>query len=172
MNETWQEHIEAGNEAFENGRYADAERMFGLAMEEAERFGDKDPRLALTLNNFAALCHSQGKYSMAEELYKRSLAIKEQILGPEHLDVAVNLHNLAVLYSAKRRFKEAEPLYLRSLEIRERVSGSEHPDLVPVLKNYALLLRRTGREPEAQSLERRIESILVRTDKPGDQSRA
>ena len=35
---------------------------------------------------------------MAEPLIKRSLAIREKVLGPDHPDVARSLNNLAELY--------------------------------------------------------------------------
>ncbi|CAN0531485.1 unnamed protein product, partial [Scytosiphon promiscuus] len=40
---------------------------------------------------------TQGKYSEAESLYKRSLATEEKILGPSHPAVATTLCNWAVL---------------------------------------------------------------------------
>lgn len=40
--------------------------------------------MALVLNNLTVLYHNQGKYSEAELLYKRSLAIYEKALGPDH----------------------------------------------------------------------------------------
>ncbi|CAN0531556.1 unnamed protein product [Ectocarpus sp. 8 AP-2014] len=41
----------------------------------------------------------QGKYDDAEQLYERSLAIREKLLGPEHPDVAQSLNNRAGLLS-------------------------------------------------------------------------
>lgn len=40
---------------------------------------------------------SQGNYEEAEEMYRRSLAIREKVLGADHPDVAEGLNNLAVL---------------------------------------------------------------------------
>ncbi|MDA0803982.1 MAG: tetratricopeptide repeat protein, partial [Planctomycetota bacterium] len=54
----------------------------------------------------------------AEPLYKRSLAIWEKALGPDHPDVATSLENLAALYRATKRDKEAEPLEQRAAKIR------------------------------------------------------
>ncbi|CAM9878567.1 unnamed protein product, partial [Laminaria digitata] len=39
----------------------------------------------------------QGDYTEAGPLYKRSLAIKEKALGPEHPSVATSINNLAEL---------------------------------------------------------------------------
>ncbi len=44
-------------------------------------------------------------------LYKRSLAIREKALGPEHPHVAVSLNNLAALYRDQGKYTESGPLY-------------------------------------------------------------
>ncbi|CAN0398781.1 unnamed protein product, partial [Laminaria digitata] len=46
---------------------------------------------------------AQGNYAEAGPLYKRSLAIREKALGPEHPDVAMSLNNLAELFRAQVR---------------------------------------------------------------------
>ena len=46
------------------------------------------PMLRMSLNNLADLYQAQGRYADAEPLYKRSLAIGEKALGPDHPDVA------------------------------------------------------------------------------------
>jgi hypothetical protein len=45
-------------------------------------------------------------------LYKRALAIREKVLGPEHPSVGAALNNLALLYDSQGRYPEAEPLYM------------------------------------------------------------
>lgn len=50
----------------------------------------------------AARC-IQGKYAEAEPLYERSQAIREKVLGPDHLDVATTLHNRAELLESQVR---------------------------------------------------------------------
>ena len=51
-----------------------------VAIELAEGFGERDPRLAASLNNLAELYRAQREYAEAEPIYRRSLAIWEQ--GP------------------------------------------------------------------------------------------
>jgi tetratricopeptide (TPR) repeat protein len=70
------------------------------------------------LNNLALLYKTQGKYGQAEPLYKRSLAIREKALGPDHPAVARSLGSLAVLYRKTDRKQEAEKLELRVKRIR------------------------------------------------------
>jgi hypothetical protein len=57
-------------------------------------------------------------YAKAEPLLKRSLAIYEKALGPDHPDVARSLENLAALYRATKRVTEAEQLEVRAKRIR------------------------------------------------------
>ena len=61
---------------------------------------------------------------MPNRCYKRSLAIVEKALGPDHPDVAASLNNLAVLYQHQGRYADAEPLYKRSLAIARKGTRS------------------------------------------------
>jgi tetratricopeptide (TPR) repeat protein len=74
-------------------------------------------------SNLALLYDTQGQYSQAESLLKRSLAIYEKALGPNHPDVATSLNNLAELHRTQGQYSKAEPLYKRSLAIFEKVLG-------------------------------------------------
>ena len=62
----------------QQGRYAEAEQAHLLAVAEAEKFGPEDRRLALSLNELAALYHTTGRLREAEPLYRRALAIWER----------------------------------------------------------------------------------------------
>ena len=123
----WEAYKEAADESYQQGNYAEAEKQWLAALQEAENFGPEDPRLATSLNNLAVLYRAQAKYAEAEPLYQRALAIQEKVLGPEHPDVANSLNNLAFLYGAQGKYAEAEPLYQRSLAIWEKALGPEHP---------------------------------------------
>ncbi len=72
----WETSTAAGLEAYQQARYAEAEKAWLLALKEAENFGPEDPRLATSLNNLAELYRAQGKYAEAEPLYERALAIR------------------------------------------------------------------------------------------------
>jgi tetratricopeptide (TPR) repeat protein len=71
--------------------------------------------VATGLNNLAALYNNQGKFAEAKPLYKRSLAINEKALGPDHPYVATGLNNLAKIYRA-----EAEKLEKRAAAIEAK----------------------------------------------------
>src|SRR2546425_452013 len=87
----WEASTRAGEQAYRQGRYSEAERSFQAALKEAEQFGPEDPRVARTLNNLALLYDAQHRYAEAEPLLQRALAIQAKALGPAHPDVALSL---------------------------------------------------------------------------------
>ncbi len=66
--EQWQGHMVAGDQAYQQGNYPEAEKQLVAALKEAEGFGPQDPRLATSLNELALLYRAQGKYAEAEPL--------------------------------------------------------------------------------------------------------
>lgn len=159
MSEDWKSLIEAGNSAFENGKIPEAELKFLAALELAERFDENDLRLALSLNNLAAIYHAEGKYTMAEPLYLRALDLRTRILGDEHEDIALNHHNLAVLYSARRMYPIAEKHYKLALQMKESLFGMHSKELLNTLQYYAQLMKVQNRFVDRQLLESRMKEI-------------
>ncbi len=80
----WDTYRAAGDKAYQQGNYPEAEKQWAAAVKEAEGFGPQDPRLATSLNNLAEVYRLEGRYGEAEPLHKRAPAIVEKALGPEH----------------------------------------------------------------------------------------
>ena len=114
--------------------------------------------MATRLNNLAALYYAQSRYTDAEPLYQRSLAIRENALGADHPSVAQSLSNLAALYYSQSRYAEAEPLVKRSLAISER-RGPDHPEVAVKLNNLAEIYRAQGAFAEAEPPSERALAI-------------
>lgn len=148
----WEKESAKASEAFQEGRYAEAETLLTAALKEAESFETEDPRLVVTLNNLARLYDDQKKYAEAESLYRRILAIDEKTLGPDNPNMATTLYRLATLKQAQGKYAEAEPFYQRALAIRERVLEPGHPDVIMILESYAAFLRETNRADKAAQL--------------------
>ncbi len=116
----WETYMKAATEAYQQANYAEVEKQLSAALQEAEKFGPEDPRLATSLNNLAVLYNAQGKYVEAEPLHQRALAIVEKALGPEHPNVAESLENYAALLHKMGRNDEAARLEARAQAIREK----------------------------------------------------
>jgi len=105
------------------------------------------------------LYYVQGRYAEAELLYKRSLGIREKVLGPHHPDTAQSLGGLGGLYRKQGRYAEAEPLLARALAIQEQARGPEHPAVASTLRLLSRVCRDQGRLAEAGQFAQRALQI-------------
>jgi tetratricopeptide (TPR) repeat protein len=160
--EAWQMDMTAADSAYQQGDYAEAERLLNVAVERAEGFGSQDQRLALSLNNLAEVYRKLALYDEAEALHRQVLEILEEALGPESPHVGTSLFNLASLYQIRGKYDQAEPLYRRSLAILDAALGPDHPAVAESLASYAKLLRKTGRDAEAEQMEARASAIRAK----------
>ena len=119
--------MDAAKAAFDRGQYAEAEKQLLTALDEAEKFGEQDPRLAISLNALGMVYDSQGGYAEAEPLYSRALAIAEKALGPEHPTVATALENYAVLLRKTNRKAEVAKMEARAQVIRAKHAVQNPP---------------------------------------------
>lgn len=101
----------------------------------------------------------RGQYSEAEPLLQQALSIREQQLGPDHLDTATSLDHLGRLYQLQGKYAQAEPLYQRALSIRERQSGPDHLDTASSLDHLAQLYQFQGKYAQAEPLYQRALAI-------------
>ena len=106
----WERYNVAGQQAMGQGRHAEAENHFKLALQEAEKLGPMDDKVVVSLNNLGNCLRQQGKCQEAEPLYQRALDIKKKIGGHFHKDLVMILENYAKLLRAMGRESEAAKL--------------------------------------------------------------
>src|SRR5450755_1608167 len=114
---------------------------------------------ARLLNQAGGYLDGRARYTEAEPLYVRALAINEQQLGPNHPDTANSLNNLALLYDNQGKYEQAKLLYQRALTIYEQQLGPDHPDTASSLNNLALLYDNQGKYEQAKLLYQRALAI-------------
>lgn len=141
-------------------RRAEAEPLFRDFLRIAETGKDAE-KIAVGLNNLAEFLRST-KPTEAEPLLRRSIAMLEHRLGPNHWRVADGLNNLGSLLHTlvslgkpNPHLAEAERFMRRAVKIDEAYFGREHPTCATDLSNLALLLLETNRAPEAETLYER-----------------
>jgi len=118
------------------------------------------------LNSQASQYFRERRYEDAIASIREALAIREKVLGPDHLDVANSLNILGLLYVNQGRYAEAEPLYQRSLAIREKALGADHAEVARVLNNLGTSYIKQGRYTDAEPCFKRSLIILERTFGP------
>ena len=157
---TWETANEAGARLYQKGHYVEAEQQLRTALQEAEKFGPQDSRVAVVLNNLGSLSHNQGKRAEATGYYERALSIREAHYGPHHPWVAQSLNNLASLYRELGRYAEAETFLQRALKIAEALVGPTHYRITNCLNNLAAVYMSQERYAEAESYFQR--SLTIR----------
>ena len=119
-------------------RHDEARELLEEAMAACHRA--RPPRryeIAVHLHNLAAIDQASGRTAAAERGYRRTLSLKEELLGPEHPEVALVANNLATLLSGLGRGPEAAELYRRALAIVARSYPPEHPTSCAIRANAA-----------------------------------
>ena len=114
----WENSIQAGEKAFQEKRYAEAEELYLTALKEAENFGPQEPHLVQTATLLAQLYRKQDKHGEAEPLFQRALAAQEKALGPRHPYLATSLENYADILGKTKRKAEAQEVKARAKAIQ------------------------------------------------------
>ncbi len=114
---------------------------------------------------FFALGTREG-WSAAEQLFLRSLAIKERSLGPDDLKVALTLGALGSLSERLGKWEEAATRIERVLAIRRRQLGPADPAVASSMRQLGMLRFQLGQYLVADSLA--SASLAIFESLPGD----
>ncbi|MBN8227225.1 tetratricopeptide repeat protein [Corallococcus macrosporus] len=104
-----------------------------LARSLLERSGPAEEVAAQLENNLGVLYFGEGLLPQAIEHYEKSLAVRERVLGPEHVDTVKVLTNLALVRKRQGRTREAREMYERALATQRRQLGPHHPTVANTL---------------------------------------
>ncbi len=104
-----------------------------------ETFGDVDLRVATDRQNLTLALRNLGRYDEALEQARASVAIDEQILGPQHPDLSRALFTLGTTLYHMAHYEEAESVLRRGVSVA-RASLGDHPTTATALNNLGLVL--------------------------------
>ena len=110
----WEAENEAGHKAYSLGHYAEAQKNYLAAIDDAKQSAGDDPQIVTPLNNLAALYMQQGRYSDAEQLYLQALSIRNNMSASEDSGTVIILSNLGLFISRKVNIRK------RSRSVKER----------------------------------------------------
>lgn len=150
------------------GRHADAEQAArrALALQQASDEPAPGHRLATALNTLGAALTGAGNYAEAGQQLHAGLAMREQVLGKNHVDVAISLTNLGKLYIAQARYGEADQALARARTIVEGFSGKEHAEVAVIEYQQGLSRYRQHAPAQAEPLLVHALAIQLRA-RPG-----
>jgi len=111
-------HLLSGKAAAQQSRYAEADRILRLAIQDSESLDEADPatpgHLADALEALCDLDLLTGKYEEAIAFQERAVAALEKPLGAESHDLVPHLVRLAGAYRAGSQTPKAVPVLQRA----------------------------------------------------------
>jgi TonB family protein len=129
------------------------------ALKLAERaYGQSDIRLAAILDPLAFVEYMRKRTAAGEDLFQRSLTIKETALGPNDPEIAVTAFNLGQAYAARGNYRGAASLMSRSIAVWE-ADGKSQSKLTKALEAYVLVLTALGKKDEANKAQLKLSEI-------------
>jgi CHAT domain-containing protein/Flp pilus assembly protein TadD len=111
----------------------------------------------------AVRAYEQGRREQAVAAARRSLALREAVLGERHHDSVLSLVILAVALQARGDLRAARDLHERALALRAATLGERHPAYAYCLVNVADVLQAQGDLAAARSRLERARAIMKET---------
>jgi serine/threonine protein kinase/tetratricopeptide (TPR) repeat protein len=122
---------------------------------------------ALADHSLGRVLQFKGDFAAAEPLMRRTVAIYQQLRGPEHDDVAAALGELGWLLQSKGDQKGAEKTFRDSLEMYKRLFGEDDPHVARADERLGAMLM-AGNQPEAAEPLLRRSIDIYRASKSAD----
>jgi tetratricopeptide (TPR) repeat protein len=107
-------------------RFQEAIDLAARALSLAEQAGRDNPRIPSILNDLAEYQNQAGRYEEALRSVRRSLAIREKTLPPDHPDFGNAYNTLGNIESSRNRQPEAAAAFERAIEIERKQYGPKH----------------------------------------------
>jgi CHAT domain-containing protein/tetratricopeptide (TPR) repeat protein len=130
-----------------DARYTEAAALGRTLLRQAEaRFGPVSLVAAETIDLIVESERLDGmvKDPRTRALARRSISIRERLLGPDHPDTARSVNNLANLLAESGEYVDAKPLYERVLRTQEKKLGPDDLSLARTYNNVANLISDMG----------------------------
>ncbi|KAF3398126.1 Nephrocystin-3 [Penicillium rolfsii] len=104
------------------------------------------------LHRLGNLFHAQGKLDDSVEMYQKSLAGKERVLGQNHPSTLDTVSDLGNLYRERGKLEEVEDIYRRAIAGYKEALGPDHPSTFKAVGNLGNLYRDQGKLEEAKEM--------------------
>lgn len=116
--------------------------------------------LPMEYNGIGNALEKQGRKDLAEEAYKKAIALQEANPSENPLSVrAVSCLQLMNLYRNESRLNELEPIIQHALELQEKFMGESSTNVAQTLVTLAGLYKEEGKYAQARPLYERAVKI-------------
>ena len=107
-----------GTILLETGARSESVYYFERALDHGSRyFGAESPEVAMILNKLGNAHRYLGNFELSQSFLEKSLAIRQQVLPPFHIDISKSYYGLGLYWKALHKYEAALLYYGKALEI-------------------------------------------------------
>ena len=155
-----------GHVCYSHSEYVSAMNFYSVALKLIEdntirTEPDHVERLVRIYHSMGLLHKHLGDYQQAKDYYERTLSIKLNKLGPDHVDVAVTYHSIGNLHRDLGDLHRAKEYYERTLFIQLNKLGPDNVDVAVTYHNMGTLHRDLGDYHQAKEYCERALSMQL-----------
>jgi serine/threonine protein kinase/tetratricopeptide (TPR) repeat protein len=136
----------------------------------ANELADQPIVQARLLTTIGTVFRQMGSLDRAQPLLEQALALREEHLGAEHVDVGASLYQLSQLNRVQGNLSSAEPLARRALAVTEQALGPDDPAVALSAMNLAAIYMAQARFSDAEPLFQRAVAIYESAPDPDQAS--
>lgn len=118
--------MEDANQAFQERRFEDAEKLYKQAVALAEKLPGSTPNLIESLGRLAGTYGMRQKFSEAEEVLHRQIAVTEKSFGPGSPQMTEPLFALGSMAGGLKNYAAAEKYFTQILGINLKAFGENN----------------------------------------------
>ncbi|MCG2589676.1 serine/threonine-protein kinase [Rhodohalobacter sulfatireducens] len=145
--------FELTDPALSRGDTLTAFTMLDRGAEQIEEDLQNDPEILARMYDVLAEAYlNLWNTEKAEEIYKKSLAIKQDIYENDHNEIANSFHNIGHIYVQDGHFEQGDSLLTAALQIRRSTLDPNDPAIGLTLQRLGFLKLRTGQIDQAEEL--------------------
>jgi tetratricopeptide (TPR) repeat protein/predicted Ser/Thr protein kinase len=122
----------------------------GPTIEQA--FADQPAVAATVRDTLGTTYWYLGESLLAIRQFEQAVALRQQVLGPDHYETLKSMNNLALAYQDAGRFGDAVPLFEEVLKESKVRNGPNNTATLTVMNNLANAYRAVGRLADAVPL--------------------
>lgn len=159
LNQAWEEFFRDAVYLEGQGRFDEANDLYGHAVEVAQKLGKDDKRLAETLDHRGMLYLREGKVPEADTQFRQAL-LAYFLSDPTSMNVSRILGILCVISLEKNNVNPAEELAWSALEIALRADSAESMELGQLLQYMGEVYMRQRKPDQAAWLFTKSLQIL------------
>lgn len=150
-----------------HAEYSEVQKQLTKVREAAVKVrADDYLELAAMLDSIAIGYKEKNRFELAEQMFKKALALREKTLSPDHQALAFSYEHLAELYKAQGKNDLAQPLFRQALDVTSKSLQLKRPESYSRLDALARSYVESGRIDQAETLYQQAITILKEATPP------